>query len=144
MAEYYEVPFNEPRAPVNGFTPRGMDIDRDGVVWVPLASGHLGSFDRRKCKGPLNGPSATGRHCPEGWTLYPFPGPQFKDVADSGSAEASYYTWVDQFESSGSARTCRLPPATRPIRCMFWWTASSSKSGYVIATALSRMLRSGA
>ena len=32
-----------------------------------------------KCKGPLNGPAtATGRHCPEGWTLYPFPGPQMQ------------------------------------------------------------------
>ena len=30
------------------------------------------SFDRKKCKGPLNGPkAATGRHCPEGWTPYP-------------------------------------------------------------------------
>src|SRR5438552_428827 len=64
LAEYYEVPFNEPKAPVNGYAPRGMDIDRNGVVWVPLASGHLASFDRRKCTGALNGPTATGRHCP--------------------------------------------------------------------------------
>ena len=60
-----------------------------------LASGHMASFDRRKCKGPLNGPTATGQHCPEGWTLYPEPLPQLKGVTDSGSAEASYYTWVD-------------------------------------------------
>ena len=101
LAEYYEVPFNEPKAPLNGYTPRGMDIDRNGVVWLPLASGHLASFDRRKCKGPLNGPTATGRHCPEGWALYPFPGPQFQGVAETGSAEASYYTWVDQFNILG-------------------------------------------
>ena len=25
-------------------------------------------------QGPLNGPTATGQHCPEGWTLYPLPG----------------------------------------------------------------------
>jgi len=68
---------------------------------VSLASGHLASFDRRKCKGPLNGPTATGKHCPEGWTLYPYPGPQFKGVTDSGSAEASYYTWVDQHNTLG-------------------------------------------
>ena len=66
-----------------------------------LASGHLASFDRRKCKGPLNGPKATGQHCPEGWTLYAEPLPQFKDVTDSGSAEGSYYTWVDQFDTLG-------------------------------------------
>jgi hypothetical protein len=94
LAEVYEVP-----AP--GFGPRGHDIDRNGVSWVPLSSGHMASFDRRKCKGPLNGPTATGRHCPEGWTLYPFPGPQLQNVTDSGSAEASYYTWVDQFNTFG-------------------------------------------
>ena len=101
LAEIYEVPWNEPKAVVNGYGPRGMDIDRNGVVWVPLASGHLASFDRRKCKGPLNGPTATGKHCPEGWTLLPFPGPQFDNVSDSGSVQASYYTWVDQHDIFG-------------------------------------------
>jgi hypothetical protein len=101
LSEYFEVPFNDPRAPINGFGPRGADIDRNGVVWIPLSSGHLASFDRRKCEGPLNGPTATGRQCPEGWTLYPFPGPQLANVKDSGSAEASYYTWVDQFDTFG-------------------------------------------
>ena len=110
LAEIYEVPWNEPRAAVNGYGPRSMDIDRRGVVWVPLASGHLASFDRRKCKGPLNGPQATGKHCPEGWTLYPFPGPQFQTVTDSGSAQASYYTWVDQHDTFGLGRN--VPFAT--------------------------------
>jgi len=104
LAEVYEPPVDDPKAPVHGFSPRGMDIDRDGVVWAALASGHLGSFDRRMCKGPLNGPTATGRHCPEGWTLYPEPLPQLGGVADSGSAEASYYTWVDQFDTFGLGR----------------------------------------
>ena len=94
LTEVFEPPFP-------GYSPRGMDIDRKGVVWAPLASGHFASFDRRKCKGPLNGPNATGKHCPEGWTLYPFPGPQLKGVSDSGSAEASYYSWVDQHDSFG-------------------------------------------
>ena len=101
LAEYYEVPWNNPKASVQGYSPRGMDVDRNGVVWMPLASGHMASFDRRKCKGPLNGPTATGQHCPEGWTLYPEPLPQLKGVTDSGSAEASYYTWVDQFDTFG-------------------------------------------
>ncbi len=94
LTEVFEPPFP-------GYSPRGMDIDRRGVVWAPLASGHFASFDRRKCKGPLNGPNATGKHCPEGWTLYPFPGPQLKGVTDSGSAEASYYSWVDQHNTFG-------------------------------------------
>jgi len=94
LTEVYEPPFP-------GYGPRGGDIGRDGVFWASLASGHLGKFDRSKCKGPLNGPKATGKHCPEGWTLYRFPGPQFRDVRDDGSAEASYYTWVDQFNTFG-------------------------------------------
>jgi len=95
LSEVYEPPFP-------GFGPRGFDIDRNGIAYVPLSSGHLGAFDRRKCKGPLNGPQAAeGKLCPEGWTLTPFPGPQFKNVAESGSAEASYYTWVDQQNTLG-------------------------------------------
>jgi predicted small secreted protein len=101
LAELHELPLDENGVPVEGFSPRGMDIDRDGVAWVALASGHLASFDRRKCRGPLNGPTATGQHCPEGWTFHTEPLPQIQGVAGSGSAEASYYTWVDQFNTLG-------------------------------------------
>ncbi len=99
LAEVYEPPHADPKMP--GFSPRGGDVDRNGVFWAALASGHLASFDRRKCKGPLNGPKATGAHCPEGWTLYTEPAPQFRGVRDGGSVEASYYTWVDQFDTFG-------------------------------------------
>src|SRR5215467_2762 len=110
LAEIYELPWNNRAAPVHGFSPRGLDIDRNGVVWTVIASGHLASFNRRKCKGPLNGPDATGQHCPEGWTLYQLPGPQLKGVSDSGSAEASYYDWVDQFDTLGLGKN--VPIAT--------------------------------
>src|SRR5262245_47376887 len=93
LTEIYNVP--KP-----GFGVRGADIDKNGVVWVSLASGHLGSFDRRKCKGPLNGPKATGDHCPEGWSFYQYPGPGFEGIGPN-SAEASYYTWVDQHNTFG-------------------------------------------
>jgi hypothetical protein len=96
LAEIYQPP-----AP--GFGPRGGDVDSAGVYWVSLASGHLGRFDRRRCK-VLNGPTATGAHCPEGWTLFQLPGPQLRDVPDPGSAEASYYTWVDWFDTFGLGR----------------------------------------
>ena len=101
LSEVYEPPMDAPGVPVSGYSPRGMDIDRNGVVWAPLASGSLARFDRRNCKGPLNGPTAIGKQCPEGWTLYPFPGPQFKGLNEPGSSEASYYTWVDQFDTAG-------------------------------------------
>ena len=105
LTEFYEVPFENPGAEVqDGYSPRGMDIDRDGVVWTPLASGHMASFDRSKCTGPLNGPDATGQHCPEGWTLYEEPMPQMKGIDASGSIEGSYYTWVDQFDTLGLGR----------------------------------------
>jgi hypothetical protein len=96
LTEVYNVP-----AP--GFGARGADIDGNGVVWVSLASGHLGEFDRRKCKGPLNGPKATGDHCPEGWTFHQYPGPGFEGIGGN-SAESSYYTWVDQHDTFGLGR----------------------------------------
>ena len=110
LAEIYELPWNSPNAPVRGFSPRGLDIDRNGVVWTVIASGHLASFDRRKCQGPLNGPASTGQHCAEGWTLYQLPGPQLQGVSDPGSAEASYYDWVDQFDTFGLGKN--VPIAT--------------------------------
>src|SRR4029077_20486822 len=93
LAEAYNVPL--PR-----FGPRGGDIDKQGRVWVSLASGHMGVFDRRLCKSPLNGPKATGNHCPEGWAFHQYPGPGFKGIGEN-SAEASYYSWVDQHNTFG-------------------------------------------
>ena len=93
LAEVYRVP-------LPGFASRGADIDRNGVIWVSLGSGHLGEFDRSKCEGPLNGPTATGDHCPEGWTFHRFPGPGFPGLPEF-SVESSYYTWVDQRNASG-------------------------------------------
>jgi hypothetical protein len=93
LAEIYKIP-------LPGFGIRGMDVDRKGVVWVPLDSGHIGSFDRTLCKGPLNGPGAElGNKCPEGWKFYPLQGPGF--AGDSGAAENPYYTWVDQHNILG-------------------------------------------
>ena len=101
LAEIYELPLDGNGEPIEGFSPRGMDVDRNGVAWVALASGHMGRFDRTACRAPLNGPEATGRHCPEGWTFYVEPMPQMRGVERPGSAEASYYTWVDQRDVLG-------------------------------------------
>jgi hypothetical protein len=88
--------------PEGAWSPRGIDMGLDGVVWTPLASGHMASFDRRKCKGPLNGPeAASGKLCPEGWTLYRMPGPQFKGLDSFGSANHAYYLWVDRYNTLG-------------------------------------------
>jgi hypothetical protein len=87
------------RVPPPGFGMRGFDVDRRGLAWVTLASGHIASFDRAKCKR-LGGPGAAdGTLCPEGWTFYPLPGPSF--AGRDGAAEGPYYTWVDQHNILG-------------------------------------------
>jgi hypothetical protein len=110
LTEYYEVPFNDPKASGSGFAPRGMDVDGNDVVWTVLSSGNLASFDRRKCKAPLKGPNATGKHCPEGWAFYAFPGPNFKGAVDAASADSAYYNFVDRFDMLGVGKN--IPLAT--------------------------------
>ena len=101
IAEYYQPPFENAEAPIQGYSPRGIDITTDGIVWTALSgSGHLASFDRSKCD-VLNGPTATGQHCPQGWSLYATPGPQMKGVTSHGSADFHYYNWVDQHNTLG-------------------------------------------
>jgi len=108
LTEYYELPWNNPKASVQGFAPRGMDIDIKDVVWTVLSSGHLASFDRGKCKGTLNGPTASGQHCPEGWTLHALPGPNYKGAVDNASADSAYYDFVDRFDMLGVGKDVPL------------------------------------
>jgi len=93
LSEFYAIP-------KEGIGVRGGDIDKNGVLWGSGSNGALISFDRRKCKGPLNGPTATGNHCPEGFAYYKYPGPSFEGF-ENGSAEGSYYTWVDHHNTVG-------------------------------------------
>jgi hypothetical protein len=48
-----------------------------------------------------NGPTATGQHCREGWTLHQAPGPHFKTLEGSGTADPSYLNWVAWFHTGG-------------------------------------------
>jgi len=88
------------KVPEPGFDPRGVDVDRNGVVWTALAaSSHLASFDVRKCKD-LNGPAKLdGSQCREGWTLYQTNGPKLKGT--DIPADFHYFNWVDQYNISG-------------------------------------------
>ena len=115
IAEVYEPPYDNATVPSEGwgFSPRGIDVTRDGIIWTALSgSGHLAIFDRSKCQ-VLNGPAATGQHCAEGWTLYSSPGPQMDGVELSGSADFHYYNWVDQFNTLGMES---VPPAVESQR----------------------------
>jgi hypothetical protein len=117
LTEFYQFPYKNNKAPVNGFSPRGSDISSEGVLWNVLASGHLASFDRRLCKGKLNGPAAADPQnlCPEGFRLYQMPGPEF-DVPKGtvgASAEAPYYVWVDQHNILGMGKDVPIATASQ-------------------------------
>ncbi len=75
LSEFYQLP-------KEAVGVRGGDIGADGRLWGSGSAGHLIEFDRSKCKAPLNGPNATGNHCPEGFTLHKYPGPGFDDNSE--------------------------------------------------------------
>jgi hypothetical protein len=97
LTEAYQLPAAE-------FGIRGMDLDSKGIAWAAGAGGNLISFDRSKCR-IRNGPTATGDHCPEGFRLYPLPGPRFDGVdGPLGTVASPYYVWVDIHDILGLGR----------------------------------------
>ncbi|MBI4266415.1 MAG: carboxypeptidase regulatory-like domain-containing protein, partial [Acidobacteria bacterium] len=113
-SEAYAPPFYNPDAPDRlGYLPRGLDVDRTGLVWTGLAgSGHLASFDRRKCAIQSGPEKFDPQHCPEGWTLYAVPGPNLQGITANGSADFMYSNWVDQFDTFGLGRNVPLTTGT--------------------------------
>jgi hypothetical protein len=112
--EIFQPPFQNSAVDPSkwGFGPRGIDIDTNGVIWTALGgSGHIASFDRSKCK-VTTGPKATGQQCPEGWTLYPTPGPKMKGVTINANADFHYYNWVDQFNTLGLGENVAIANGT--------------------------------
>lgn len=103
--EYYEPPMVDGRH--LAFNARGVDVDNDGVAWVGFGSGAIGKFDRSKCS-VLNGPTATGQHCPEGWEIIETPGPKIADT-DVGS-DWFYLSFVDNHDVSGLGKGIPLFP----------------------------------
>ena len=106
LTEVYEVPWNNPKASAQGFAPRGMDVDSNGVVWTVLSSGHTASFDRRKCKGPLNGPDGHRTALPRGLDAVPVARAQLRRRRGLGEAPTRPTTtsWIAS-TCSGWART---------------------------------------
>jgi len=71
------------------------------TVWSDLCfrAGHLASFrPSPNATGRSTGPAAaTGKQCPEGWTLVSIPGTAVQRWSRSrGAAEHAYYVWVDR------------------------------------------------
>jgi hypothetical protein len=82
-------------------------VDSNGVVWQNWRGVHeIFSFDRRKCK-VLNGPTATGQQCPEGWTVYTKPGPTFKGEPDL-STDMLYLSNIDHHDALGLGKDVLL------------------------------------
>ena len=96
--EVYEVPVVDGK--VEGFGPRGIDVDANGLIWTALSgSSHFASFDRSKCT-VLNGPEVVNsQHCQQGWALYQIPGPNMKGT--NVRADFHYYNWVDIYDTLG-------------------------------------------
>jgi hypothetical protein len=90
LTEFYSPPFP------TEFGLRGMDVDSQGRAWAAGGGGNLFSFDRSKCS-ILNGPTATGGHCPEGFAFFEIPGPKFEGGVEGPAATVAspYYVWVD-------------------------------------------------
>ena len=96
-AERYEVPRNHPATGA-----RGVEVDSKGVVWVNFTNAeYMGRFDRTRC-AVLNGPTATGQHCPEGWTFYRHPTDAIPNyVGTQIGTDRTYLINVDQFDTLG-------------------------------------------
>ena len=110
LSEYLRGAVEQPEgAKVQGFAPRGMDVDSKNVVWTVLSSGQLASFDRSKCKGPLNGPTrdrpALRRRAGRSIRC---PGPNYKGAVENGSADSAYYDFVDRFDMLGVGKDVPL------------------------------------
>ena len=82
---------------------RGLDgaVERPPRELRPHASARARSTARTR---------ATGKHCPEGWTLYPIPGPQFKGVTDRAAPTTPITSGSIATTRWARARTCRSRP----------------------------------
>jgi hypothetical protein len=105
-AEVYIPPPSKASVKYSG----GVAIDSNGVVYQNWRGVHeILSFDRRKCK-VLNGPTATGQQCPEGWSVYTKPGPSFKGAPPSRetSTDMLYLTNIDHHDALGLGKDVLL------------------------------------
>jgi hypothetical protein len=108
-SEYY-VPPKSPDGNYLAFMPHDTGIDSKGIVWVTFTSGQVGRFDRSKCK-VLRGPTATGEHCPEGWTIYDDPNsPRLSGT--TLNSDFYYQTYVDQHNVFGLGKDVPLVQAS--------------------------------
>ena len=100
VAEFYEPPSD---TPLEVFGSGGVTVDPNGVVWQNWrVSGHFTSFDRSKCKSTKD-PQATGKSCPEGWSVYRDTSvPTYQNSVYT--TQASYLTHIDYWDVLGMGK----------------------------------------
>ena len=109
VTEFYEPP-KKSTGGYAAFGIRGVGIDqKSGVAWAAFSSGQIGRFDRNKCK-VVNGPTATGQQCPEGWTFYDLPSP--KVGGTTATSDFVYSEWPDLSNVMGLGKDTHFFPAT--------------------------------
>ena len=105
VTEYYEPPMKDGQYLAVGA--RGVGSDLQGRAWVAFSSGQIGIFDRRKCK-VVNGPTATGQHCPEGWNIFDLPVPKVRNTF--ATSDMAYSEWPDYFDVMGLGKDTHFFP----------------------------------
>ena len=122
LAEFFEVPWFDPDVPEQGYSPRGMDVDSNGVVWTVLIQrppGELRPHPVRRSAQRAGGDRPALRRRLD---ALPVPGAQLRGPPRTMRAPIPRTTTSPTASiCSVSARTCRSPPATCPRRCSPWW-----------------------
>jgi hypothetical protein len=108
ITEFYQPP-KLPNGKYAAFGVRGVGVDeKSGIAWAAFSSGQIGRFDRNKCK-VLNGPTATGEQCPEGWTFWDLPSPKLDHT--EATSDFAYSEWPDYFDVMGLGKDAHFFPA---------------------------------
>ena len=111
LSEIYNVP-------LPGYGVRGADIDRNGVVWVSLGSGHLGEFDRRKCKVAAERPESDRRSLSGRLdTSINLPGPSFAETDRIQRRVQLLHLGRSAQHARPRRATFRSPPAICSMAC---------------------------
>ena len=105
-----------------GYGSRGIDLDLNGVVWTALSSGHLASFDRRKCKGPAQRPGRGDRQSTVRKAGRSISSPGRSSRASPTRAAPTTPITSGSIATTrwGSGPTCRSPRPTAASRCWRW------------------------
>ena len=98
--------------PLPGFGIRGGDIDKNGVVWASLASGHLGELRPAQVQGSAQRTERDRRSLPGGLVVLPVSGPGLRRHRREQRRVRATTPGSISTTRSGSAKTSRCRPPT--------------------------------